>query len=43
MEIERSKASGCEKLGTRKFEAVWAEGRQMSLQEAIDYARGTLT
>ena len=39
-EFERSKAEVREQLGERMFEAAWAEGREMSLEQAIEYARG---
>ena len=43
-DFERSKTGVREQMGERLFEATWAEGRQMSLEQAIEYARGkTLT
>jgi tetratricopeptide (TPR) repeat protein len=43
-DFERSKAEVREQMGERMFESAWAEGREMSLEQAIEYARGkTLT
>jgi hypothetical protein len=39
-EYDRTVAEGRAVLGDATFAAVWAEGRALSLQQAIDYALG---
>jgi hypothetical protein len=39
-EYERTVAAGRAALGEAAFAAAWAEGRAMSLDEAVEYALG---
>jgi hypothetical protein len=39
-EYERTVAEGRATLGDAAFAAVWAEGRAMALEQAVEYALG---
>ena len=42
-DLERTVAAGRAQLGEEGFAAAWAEGRRMSLEQAVAYATSGLT
>ncbi len=40
LEYERAVAAACIQVGEEAFAAAWAEGRAMTLEQAVAYASG---